>query len=52
MSQADVIFKKMCEDIIEHGTDNKWEEIRPRWEDGQSAHTFSRMRFRMSVTSA
>ena len=42
MSQADVIFKEMCEDIIEHGTDNKGEEIRPRWEDGTPAYTLAR----------
>ncbi|MBQ9360289.1 MAG: thymidylate synthase [Lachnospiraceae bacterium] len=42
MSQADVIFKKMCEDILENGTDNKGEEIRPRWEDGTPAYTLAR----------
>ena len=42
MSQADVIFKEMCEDIIAHGTDNKGEEIRPRWEDGTPAYTLAR----------
>ena len=42
MSQADVIFKKMCEDILEHGTDNKGEEIRPHWDDGTPAYTLAR----------
>ncbi len=41
MSQADVIFKKMCEEILEHGTDNKGEEIRPKWEDGTPAYTLA-----------
>lgn len=42
MSRADVIFKEMCEDIIAHGTDNKGEEVRPRWEDGTPAYTIAR----------
>ncbi|MBQ9606479.1 MAG: thymidylate synthase [Lachnospiraceae bacterium] len=42
MSQADVIFKRMCEDILENGTDNKGEEIRPRWDDGEPAYTLAR----------
>lgn len=41
MSQADKIFKKMCEDILSHGTDNKGEEIRPHWEDGTPAYTLA-----------
>ena len=41
MSQADVIFKKMSEDILSHGTDNKGEEIRPHWEDGSPAYTLA-----------
>ena len=42
MSQADVIFKEMCEDILEHGTSNEGEEVRPRWEDGTPAYTLSK----------
>ncbi len=41
MSQADVVFKRMCEDILAHGTDNKGEEIRPHWEDGTPAYTLA-----------
>lgn len=41
MSQADIIFKKMCEDILEHGTDNKGEAVRPHWEDGEPAFTLA-----------
>ena len=41
MSQADVIFKKMCEDILEYGTDNRGEEIRPHWDDGTPAYTIA-----------
>ncbi|MBQ9442727.1 MAG: thymidylate synthase [Lachnospiraceae bacterium] len=42
MSQADVIFKNMCEDILANGTDNKGEAIRPHWEDGTPAYTLAR----------
>ncbi len=42
MSQADVIFKKMCEDILSHGTDNKGEALRPHWDDGTPAYTLAR----------
>ena len=42
MSRADVIFKNMCEDILEHGTDTKGEKVRPHWEDGSSAYTIKR----------
>ena len=39
MSQADEIFKKMCCDILENGTDTKGEKVRPHWEDGTPAYT-------------
>lgn len=41
MSQADIIFKNMCEEILEHGTDNKGETIRPHWADGEPAYTLA-----------
>lgn len=42
MSRADVIFKEMCEDILERGTSNEGEEVRPHWEDGTPAYTMAR----------
>ena len=33
MSKADLIFKKMCQDILENGTDTKDELVRPKWMD-------------------
>ena len=42
MSKADIIFKNMCLDILENGTDTKGEKVRPHWEDGSSAYTIKR----------
>ena len=40
MSKADVIFKAMCRDILENGTDTKDEIVRPVWTDtGEKAYT-------------
>lgn len=39
MSQADEIFKKMCRDIIDNGTDTRGQEVRPHWPDGEAAYT-------------
>ncbi|MBM6941557.1 thymidylate synthase [Collinsella intestinalis] len=39
MSKADQLFVKMCMDILDHGTTNKGEKVRPRWEDGTPAYT-------------
>lgn len=39
MSYADVLFKKTCKEILEHGTDTQGQEVRPRWEDGTPAYT-------------
>ena len=40
MSKADVIFKEMCRDILENGTDTKDEIVRPTWQDtGEKAYT-------------
>ena len=39
MSKADEIFKAMCKDVLENGTDTKGEKVRPHWEDGTPAYT-------------
>lgn len=39
MSLADKAFKKICQDILDHGTDTKGEKVRPHWEDGTPAYT-------------
>ena len=43
MSNADKIFKNLCTDIIEHGTDTKGEKVRPVWKDtGEPAYTIKK----------
>ncbi len=43
MSKADVIFKQMCQDIIDNGTDTKDEIVRPVWPDtGEKAYTIKK----------
>jgi thymidylate synthase len=39
MSQADVYFVKMCQDILEKGYSSEGQVVRPKWEDGTPAHT-------------
>lgn len=39
MSRADEIFIAMSRDIIDNGFSSEGEDIRPRWEDGNPAHT-------------
>lgn len=39
MSYADVLFKNMCEDIINNGTDTRGQDVRPVWPDGEKAYT-------------
>ena len=39
MAYADDVFKKMCRDIIDNGTDTSGEKVRPHWEDGTPAYT-------------
>ena len=39
MSQADVLFVKMCRDILENGYSSQGQLVRPKWEDGTPAHT-------------
>jgi len=39
MSKADEIFIANCRDILEHGHWDTDQAVRPKWPDGQSAHT-------------
>ena len=39
MSRADEIFISNCKDILENGVWDTDLKVRPRWDDGQSAHT-------------
>lgn len=39
MSLADGIFKAMCRDIIDNGTNTMGEKVRPKWPDGELAYT-------------
>ena len=39
MSYADLVFRKMCQDILENGCDTKGELVRPHWPDGEKAYT-------------
>ena len=42
MSYADKLFKEMCTDVLENGTDTKDEKVRPHWEDGTPAYTIKK----------
>lgn len=42
MSLADQKFKRLVEEIITYGESSRGQEVRPRWEDGESAHTLKR----------
>ncbi len=42
MSKADILFVNMCRDIIENGWSDEGQAVRPRWEDGASAHTIKK----------
>lgn len=42
MSNADMVFKKNCRDILENGFWDTGENVRPVWEDGTPAHTLRR----------
>ena len=43
MSKADALFKHMCRDILENGTDTKDEVVRPTWPDtGEKAYTIKK----------
>jgi thymidylate synthase len=42
MSIADNIFIDMCRDIIDNGYSSEGQVVRPKWEDGISAHTIKK----------
>lgn len=42
MSYADKIFIENCRDILENGFSDEGLDVRPRWEDGEAAHTVKR----------
>lgn len=42
MSYADQVFKEMCQDIINNGTDTQGEKVRPHWPDGTPAYTIKK----------
>jgi len=42
MSYADEVFIANCKDILENGVWDTDREVRPRWEDGASAHTIKK----------
>lgn len=42
MSYADKVFTNMCIDILENGTSNAGEKVRPRWKDGVPAFTIKK----------
>ncbi|MEA5151121.1 MAG: thymidylate synthase [Oscillospiraceae bacterium] len=42
MSRADEIFIANCTDILENGVWDTDRPVRPRWEDGESAHTIKK----------
>lgn len=41
MSQADKKFKATCREILDHGTNDFGQEVRPHWPDGTPAHTYN-----------
>ena len=43
MSYADLVFKNMCQDILENGTDTRGEAVRPHWPDGTAAYTIKKL---------
>lgn len=42
MSKADIIFKQMCNDILQNGFSTEKHVVRPQWEDGTPAHAIKR----------
>lgn len=42
MSKADIIFRENCLDIINNGVSDADRKVRPRWPDGESAHTIKK----------
>ena len=39
MSKADVLFVKMCQEILDNGFSSEGQTVRAKWEDGTPAHT-------------
>ena len=42
MAYADDVFKAMCRDIIDNGTDTKGEKVRPHWPDDTPAYSIKK----------
>jgi thymidylate synthase len=42
MSKADIIFRENCLDILNNGVSDVGQNVRPKWPDGQSAHTIKK----------
>ena len=42
MAYADEVFKSMCRDILDNGTDTQGEKVRPHWPDGTPAYTIKK----------
>lgn len=42
MSYTDKVFINMCKDIIENGYSSEGQEVRPKWQDGEDAHTIKK----------
>jgi len=42
VSKADIVFITMCKDILKNGFSSENEQVRPKWEDGSSAHTIKK----------
>ena len=50
MSYADLVFKNMCQDILENGTDTRGEAVRPHWPDGAAAYTIKNLAYVTGMT--
>ena len=42
LNRTDQIFIQMCKDILDNGYSSEGQEVRPKWKDGQSAHTIKK----------
>ncbi|RNC62756.1 MAG: Thymidylate synthase 1 [Candidatus Dichloromethanomonas elyunquensis] len=42
MSKADILFIRMCKDIMQDGFSSQGEKVRPKWEDGTPAHSMKK----------
>ena len=42
MSIVDSIFIENCIDILKNGTPDRYEKVRPQWDDGTPAHTLKK----------